>query len=83
MIIGRIKVISTSKIKKIIVIKKNRIENGKREELIGLKPHSKGEDFSCSKKFFLLKIEEINITIILKIIIIIVVNINKKIIYIK
>jgi len=31
MIIGKINVISTSKIKKIIVIKKNRIENGIRE----------------------------------------------------
>lgn len=30
-IIGRIKAISTSKIKKIIAIKKNRNENGKRE----------------------------------------------------
>lgn len=31
MIIGRIKAISTSKIKKIIAIKKNRKEKGKRE----------------------------------------------------
>lgn len=46
--IGRIKAISTSKIKKIIVIKKNRIENGIREEFIGSNPHSKGEDFSRS-----------------------------------
>ena len=48
-IIGRIKAISTSKIKKIIAIKKNRIEKGFREELKGLNPHSKGEIFSCSK----------------------------------
>jgi len=48
MIIGRIKAISTSKIKKIIVIKKNRKENGNREELLGSKPHSKGDDFSRS-----------------------------------
>lgn len=34
-IIGKIKVISTSKIKKIIAIKKNRMEKGMREELIG------------------------------------------------
>jgi hypothetical protein len=43
---GKIKAISTSKIKKIIAIKKNRIEKGMREELNGLNPHSKGEDFS-------------------------------------
>lgn len=48
-IIGRIKAISTSKIKKIIAIKKNRIEKGIREEFKGLKPHSKGEIFSCSE----------------------------------
>lgn len=46
--IGRIKAISTSKIKKIIVIKKNRIEKGIREEFIGSNPHSKGDDFSRS-----------------------------------
>lgn len=49
MIIGSIKAISTSKIKKIIAIKKNRIENGTREEFKGLNPHSKGDIFSCSK----------------------------------
>jgi hypothetical protein len=48
MIIGKIKAISTSKIKKIIVIKKNRIEKGIREEFIGSKPHSKGDVFSRS-----------------------------------
>jgi hypothetical protein len=48
-IMGRIKAISTSKIKKIIAIKKNRIEKGIREELMGLNPHSKGDVFSCSK----------------------------------
>lgn len=47
-IIGRIKAISTSKIKKIIVIKKNFNENGKRDEDIGSNPHSKGELFSRS-----------------------------------
>lgn len=47
-IIGKIKAISTSKIKKIIVIKKKRIEKGKREEFIGSNPHSKGEVFSRS-----------------------------------
>lgn len=48
-IIGKIKAISTSKIRKIIAIKKNRIEKGIREELRGLNPHSNGEIFSCSK----------------------------------
>lgn len=48
-IIGKIKAISTSKIKKIIAIKKNRIEKGVREELKGLNPHSNGDNFSCSK----------------------------------
>lgn len=47
-IIGKIKAISTSKIKKIIVIKKNRIEKGNREEFIGSNPHSKGDVFSRS-----------------------------------
>ena len=51
-IIGKIKAISTSKIKKIIAIKKNRIEKGSREELKGLKPHSKGDKFSRSFIFF-------------------------------
>jgi hypothetical protein len=45
-IIGKINAISTSKIKKIIAIKKNRIENGVREELKGLNPHSNGDIFS-------------------------------------
>lgn len=52
-IIGRIKAISTSKIKKMIAIKKNRIENGRREELKGLNPHSKGDNFSRSLAFLL------------------------------
>jgi len=47
-IVGRRSTISTSKIKKIIVIKKNRNEKGKREELFGSNPHSKGEFFSRS-----------------------------------
>lgn len=60
--IGRINAISTSKIKKIIAIKKNRRENGIREELIGSNPHSKGELFSRSKIDFLDKIEAKAIT---------------------
>lgn len=51
-IIGRIRAISTSKIKKIIAIKKKRIEKGNREEFIGLNPHSKGDVFSRSILFF-------------------------------
>lgn len=82
-IIGRIKAISTSKIKKIIAIKKNRIEKGNRDEFIGLNPHSNGDSFSRSEIFFLPKIVDRAITIkaIIKIIHAI---INKfKIIYIK
>lgn len=60
--IGKIKAISTSKIKKIIVIKKNRNEKGIREDDFGSNPHSKGELFSRSINVFLDKIEEINIT---------------------
>ena len=38
--IGKISVISTSKIRKITAIKKNRKEKGKRAELLGSNPHS-------------------------------------------
>lgn len=62
-IMGKISVISTSKIKKIIVIKKNRIEKGIREEFIGSNPHSKGEIFSRSNKVFFEIKTEIFITI--------------------
>ena len=82
-IIGKIRAISTSKIKKIIAIRKNRIEKGSREEFIGLNPHSKGDSFSRSEIFFFPKIVERPITIkaIMKMIQAI---INKfKIIYIK
>lgn len=44
--IGIIRVISTSKIKKIIAIKKNCMENGAREKNWGLNPHSNGDNFS-------------------------------------
>lgn len=82
-IIGKIKAISTSKIKKIIAIKKNRIEKGKREEFIGLKPHSKGESFSRSIFFFFDNSEERIITIVEIINKMIVTDIKFKIIYIK
>jgi hypothetical protein len=54
---GRRIAISTSKIKKIIVIIKNRRENGIREDEKGSNPHSKGEDFSRSSCLFFLIIE--------------------------
>lgn len=55
-IIGKIRAISTSKIKKIIAIKKKCRENGRREDDFGSKPHSKGEHFSRSKIVFLERI---------------------------
>lgn len=67
--IGKIKAISTSKIKKIIAIKKNRNENGKRDDLFGSNPHSKGDLFSRSLIDFFDKKEANNITIIAIIII--------------
>ena len=68
-IIGRIRAISTSKIKKIIVIKKNRIEKGRRDEFIGSNPHSKGDLFSRSLLvFFDNKEAKIIITIVIIII---------------
>lgn len=45
---GKIKAISTSKIKKIIAIKKKCKEKGRREEDFGSNPHSKGDLFSRS-----------------------------------
>lgn len=80
-IIGKIKAISTSKIKKIIVIKKNRNEKGKREEDLGSNPHSNGEDFSRSTKVFFDNIDAKNITKIEINIIIILIVIIDKIIY--
>jgi len=80
-IIGRIRAISTSKIKKIIVIKKNRKEKGRREEDFGSNPHSNGDLFSRSTKVFLERIEARIITINEIIIIIEAIKINEKIIY--
>lgn len=71
---GKIKAISTSKIKKITAIKKNWREKGIRDEDLGSNPHSKGEDFSRSKFIFLETKKEIinkikhKITIIVKIV---------------
>lgn len=80
-IIGRIKAISTSKIKKIIVIKKNRKENGNREDDLGSNPHSNGDLFSRSTKAFLDKIEAKNITTVVIIKINVPIKIIEKIIY--
>jgi hypothetical protein len=44
--IGKIIVISISKIKKITAIKKKRKENGSRAELLGSNPHSNDDGFS-------------------------------------
>lgn len=62
---GRRRVISTSKIKKITAIKKNRSENGSRADPLGSNPHSKGVAFSRSRMVFFDRIEAIVITIIL------------------
>lgn len=51
--IGRRRVISTSKIKKITAIKKKRRENGRRADPLGSNPHSYGEFFSRSRIVFL------------------------------
>ena len=55
--VGRMRVISTSKTRKIIAIMKNRIENGWRDDFMGSNPHSKGEDFSWSSVFLIESIE--------------------------
>ena len=55
---GSSKVISTSKIRKITAIKKNRRENGIRADPLGSNPHSKGEFFSRSLIVFLDKIDD-------------------------
>ena len=47
---GNKSTISTSKIRKMIASRKNRSEKGSRADLIGSKPHSKGEFFSRSLK---------------------------------
>ena len=45
---GRRRVISTSKMRKITAIRKNRRENGMRADPLGSNPHSNGEFFSRS-----------------------------------
>lgn len=82
-IIGKIKAISTSKIKNTIAIKKNRREKGSREDLFGSNPHSNGEDFSRSLNAFFERIDASNITIIEIIKIKVIINSIELIIYIK
>lgn len=64
---GIIKAISTSKIKKITAIRKNRKEKGKRADLFGSKPHSNGDVFSRSNSVFFDKINDNNIKMVDKI----------------
>jgi hypothetical protein len=59
---GKSSVISTSKIKKITAIKKNRKENGRRADPLGSNPHSNGEFFSRSEIVFFESREAIAIT---------------------
>ena len=59
---GKSSTISTSKIKKMIAKRKNRIENGRRADLIGSNPHSNGELFSRSLILRLAKIHPKAIT---------------------
>ena len=59
---GRSSVISTSKIRKITAIRKNRSEKGIRADPLGSNPHSKGEFFSRSLIVFFDRREEIIIS---------------------
>jgi hypothetical protein len=52
-VIGRSRAISTSKIRKITAMRKNRSENGRRADLFGSNPHSNGDLFSRSSMIFL------------------------------
>ena len=76
---GSKRVISTSKIRKITAIKKNRKENGKRAVPLGSNPHSNGEFFSRSDIVFFDNKEAIIMTKV-EMIIIILIAINKIII---
>lgn len=82
-IIGKIKAISTSKIKKIIAIKKNRSEKGIRDDLLGSNPHSKGEHFSRLEIVFFDKIDAKDIIMIVNIMMITPIRRVEKIIYTK
>lgn len=58
-IIGKIITISISKIRNKIAIRKNWIEKGMRDDLIGSNPHSNGDIFSRSRIVFFEIIEHI------------------------
>jgi len=62
--LGRSKAISTSKMRKITLIKKNRRENGSRASEFGSNPHSKGEAFSRLNLTFFAKTSERTSTIV-------------------
>ncbi len=66
-----------------IAIKKNRKENGIREELIGSNPHSNGDLFSRSIIVFLDKVEASNMIMLVIIKIIVLIIKVEKIIYTK
>lgn len=68
--IGRSREISTSKIRKMTAIRKNRSEKGIRADLIGSNPHSKGDGFSRSVPTFFARriIRAIRISIIVAVI---------------
>lgn len=67
MIMGRSRVISTSKIKKIIAIKKKCKEKGSREDDFGSNPHSNGDLFSRSEMvFFEVKFNTIISTVLIR-----------------
>ena len=76
-IMGRRRVISTSKIKKITAIRKNRNENGIRAVDVGSNPHSNGDAFSRSITVFFDKIDAIIMIIVVIIIKIILVKIKE------
>lgn len=61
-IIGKINTISTSKIRKIVEIRKKCRENGIRAKHLGSNPHSNGEHFSRSNNDFFDIINEIIIS---------------------
>lgn len=61
---GRRRVISTSKIRKITAIRKNRRENGIRADPLGSNPHSNGEFFSRSLIVFFEMTDEMIIRIL-------------------
>jgi len=57
--IGKMRVISTSKIRNKTARRKNWMEKGERADFFGLNPHSNGDIFSWSEEDFLKMTEEI------------------------